>query len=153
MNNNHGWGLRSELLICLILTLAFGMTVILIGKVVNYIKEGLFIDNNTTYLVYTGDMRLNSFDYSSLENRVVDAAADYYNDYYQGYKSENRLTITVVRLKHAGVLESLKVNNIECSGYVEIRKVIGNIEYNPYIKCDNLYKTEGYQKSYDNINL
>lgn len=170
MKDNHGWGLRAELLICLVLTLSFGIAVFLIGKVVSFLEDDINIngnnnsevikDNNKNNIIISDKNNDNNFEnnddvskeedinYNSLEDKLVRAGVMYANKYYTG----NKLIVTVVRLQAENILNELTINNINCSGYIEIEKD-EDFKYYPYIKCGDIYETDGYDKLKDNIDL
>ena len=177
--NNRGWGLREELLICLVITVFFGIAIIFIHKVVGYmntsnlmnIKENEFTskkyeDNNR--VINRGKEDANrvinqseeynkvnddTTNYSNLEDKLVVAGKKYINKYNDDIKFDDKTIITVVRLQVEDLLDSLISNNVECSGYIEIENNMSEFKYFPYIKCDNFYVTEGYSVNYDNIGL
>lgn len=158
MKNNHGWGLRAELWICLVLIIFFGIAVILIQKVVNQMNEGIStegknnnegsniqnVDNNSTN---------KTINYNNLEDEMIVGAKKYYNKYYLDHDLQGTVTVTVVRLKTEEIIEPLKAYEVECSGYIEIESSNGDIKYYPYLKCGNLYQTNGYNEVHDNLDL
>lgn len=170
MKNNGGWGLRAELVICLILTIFFGIAVLLIGKVVNTLNENVNGNNNNNPVINDNnviieetnnkndsdlknenndDEEINvdgNVNYNSLEDKLVSAGVMYANKYYK----DSKLTVTVVRLQTEGILNELSLNDINCSGYIEIEKD-ETFKYYPYIKCGDLYETKGYDEIKDNL--
>lgn len=172
MKNNGGWGLRAELAICLVLTIFFGIAVVLIGRVVNTLNEDINMNsnNNSETVEESKDIIINennkkdesnievnkeadnqlkeevNVNFNSLEDKLVSAGVMYANKYYK----DSKLTVTVVRLKTEGILNDLSINDIKCSGYIEIEKG-DSFKYYPYIKCGNLYQTKGYDKLKDNL--
>lgn len=171
MKKNGGWGLRAELVICLVLTIFFGIAVILIGRVVSRLNDINGNDKNNhvvndNNVIIQENNNKNDFyfqnendteekteveeniNYNSLEDKLVSAGVMYANKYYK----DSILTVTVVRLQTEGILNELSINDIKCSGYIEIEKD-GSFKYYPYIKCGVLYETSGYDKNKDNIEL
>lgn len=175
MKDNHGWGLRAELLICLILTVFFAIAVVLIGRVVNTLNEDINInkdnnseiiqDNNKNGVIISeenngttndnnvetnnyGVSNEESVNYNSLEDKLVSAGVLYANKYYK----DSQLTVTVVRLQTENMLNELIVEDTKCSGYVEIEKD-ETFKYYPYIKCGDKYETNGYDEVKDNTDL
>lgn len=169
MKNNGGWGLRAELIICLILTIFFGIAVVLIGSVVNRLND---INNNDNNNVITNDNNViiqennkendskleieekqeentsidKNINFNSLEDKLVRAGVMYANKYYK----DDKLTVTVVRLQTEEILKDLSINDTKCTGYVEIEKD-ESFKYYPYIKCGDLYQTQGYDETKDNL--
>lgn len=85
------------------------------------------------------------FNYSSLENRVSEAALKYYKDKYYSTSSDT-LVVSVNTLKNNGYLTSIKDGkNKECTGYA---KILTNGTCVSYIKCSK-YKTSGYDSDYE----
>lgn len=173
MKSNGGWGLRAELVICLVLTIFFGIAVILIGKVVNTLNDEINInDNNNNSETVQGnkdviiqennkedgsDVEVNNeinnqlkddenINFNSLEDKLVSAGVMYANKYYK----DSKLTVTVVRLQTEGILNELSIDDTKCSGYIEIEKD-ESFKYYPYIKCGDLYETKGYEEIKDNL--
>ncbi len=161
MKNNGGWGLRAELVICLILTIFFGIAVVLIGRVtsrLNDINGNSNVPTDNNIIIQENNKELDSkFDeeekqddgntnFNSLEDKLVSAGVMYANKYYK----DSKLTVTVVRLQTEEILNELSVDDIKCSGYIEIEKD-ETFKYYPYIKCGDLYETRGYEKTKDNL--
>ena len=123
--NKNGWGLRKELafivmfLVCLLMA-AYGLNTL-----------GL-VDKNA------------SSKYRSLENKLTEAALDYYNDKYTS--NGDTVIIKYSTLYNNGYIGKLKDSNgHECSGYTKITSSRSGVSY---INCFT-YKTEGYSKSYE----
>lgn len=149
--NNRGWGLRAELWICLCLVVAFVIAVVLIQRIVNQINYSVTTEESSNYPSNsTGNITVN---YTNLEDELVIGAKKYINKYYSNRDLEAKLTITVVRLKIEEMIDKLSVNGIECSGYVEMQNSSSEVKYYPYIRCGNLYQTNGYNEEHDNLDL
>lgn len=151
MNNNRGWGLRSELWICLAMTVFFAIAVILINRVSNNIDGDLVLPTEKNPTEEINKKEDNK--YTALEDKLVIAGNKYANKYLLNTILEDSKIVTIVRLQTEKLLESNEVNNIKCSGYVKIEKIDDDFKYYPYIKCGNLYKTVGYNESLDNTDL
>lgn len=173
MNNNRGWGLRAELWICLVLTVAFIIAMILLNGVIKNLNDDINIngsgteekddskkDNNTKI-----ESETNNFDseqtnnssesgnvnYISLEDKMVKAAKNYYIKYFRDL--DERVVVTVARLDTEDFLDDLEVNDVDCSGYVLIEQIDNEVKYYPYLKCGSLYETEGYDSALDNTDV
>ena len=169
MKNNGGWGLRAELVICLVLTIFFGIAVLLIGRVVNRLNDingndnnNAVVNDNNNVIIQENNNNDSKFEseekqhentnvdedtnFNTLEDKLVSAGVMYANKYYK----DSKLTVTVVRLQTEGILNELSLNDINCSGYIEIEKD-ETFKYYPYIKCGDLYETKGYDEIKDNL--
>lgn len=177
MNNNRGWGLRSELWICLGMILFFAIAVILINRVFNDMGENGNLpikdkdtqeevkskeDNkqdNTPIIKENDENKANveeikeSTNYSNLEDKLVLAGSKYASKYLVSEKFNDSKVVTVVRLQTEGILDKLEVNEKKCSGYIKIEKNEDEFKYYPFIKCDNSYQTAGYEQNLDNTDL
>lgn len=174
MNNNRGWGLRSELWICLGMILFFAIAVILINRVFNNMGENGTLpikDKNNTEEVKPKDDNKNTTtikendknnstkeeikeitNYSNLEDKVVLAGSKFASKYLVNEEFNDSKVVTVVRLQTEGMLDSLDVNGKKCSGYIKIEKYETEFKYYPFISCGS-YQTPGYDQSLDNIDL
>ena len=165
--NNKGWGLREELMICLVLLLFFGIALVSIHKVKQYLdtSSDLSIDNNTYVETKPSNNNNKSkesevkieksvnVNYANIEDKLVSAGKAYVNKYYNDIKLNDRVVVTVVRLQTEDLLEDLKVNNKLCSGYLELEISDNDTKYFPYIKCGSIYETRGYVSEKDNTDL
>jgi len=147
--NNKGWGLGVFLGFVALLLLC----VIVAG--VNAYKMGLSSDSPTHYFdpevsatpVLTPSptpipTKTPSNSYDSLENKVIDAAKRYKNDFYSSLEEGATVSISLKNLMDKKYLDSSN----DCSGYVEIK----NEHYQVYLKCPN-YVTEGYRSESDRV--
>lgn len=170
MKNNGGWGLRSELWICLALTIFFAIAVILINQVISRLNEDITTEGNKPIVSETVDdsniiidnknnnvvdekeeiieENAEKLNYNVLEDKLVSAGVAYASKYYK----DKPLVVTVVRLQTESMLKELNLENTKCSGYIEIDKE-DSFTYYPYIKCGDIYETEGYDSSKDNLDL
>lgn len=86
--------------------------------------------------------------YQELEHQLKKAAERYQNDTYQGNANNKEVwSLSYSMLKEKGYLDKIIDPNdkdIECQGYVEFIQDGAIISYQPYLKCGNNYKTEGY---------
>ncbi len=159
MNNDRGWGLRNELWICLAMTIFFVIAVILINSVFNSMDSDMILSQNKKDVEQTN--KKNNSDtkkeiddnHDILEDKLVIAGRKYANKYLLSQNVGSTKIVTVVRLQTENILEPLKMNNIQCSGYIKIEKIEDDFKYYPYINCGSLYKTVGYNESLDNIDL
>jgi len=136
--NKNGWGLRAELgfvLLFLVCILFSTIGLQRMGLFGGEEGEGINFDNYTK----------GNYDYTSLENKVVDAARNYYYTKYPSGLNEN-IVVSVNSLKANGYMSPIyDSRNRECNGYAMILKS-GTIV--SYIKCSS-YKTPGYNSNYE----
>lgn len=176
MNNNRGWGLRSELWICFGMILFFVVAVILINRVFTDAKnEGVLPTkekddteevipkkDNSTKEIKKNDNKdnnnekeeiKNSTNYSNLEDKLVLAGSKYASKYLVSENFDDNKVVTIVRLQTEGLLDKLEINSTKCSGYIKIEKVEKEFKYYPYLKCGAEYQTTGYDVNFDNTDL
>lgn len=175
MNNNRGWGLRAELLICLILTIFFIIAMVLLNGVIKGLNKDINIndsnvtendaskkDNNIKIESDSNDSdkdeidnsdKVEDINYINLEDKMIVATKKYYNKYYLNQEMEKREIVTVVRLNTEEMLDSLEINNTKCSGYIIMEKTDNDVKYYPYLKCGSLYETKGYDNLLDNTDV
>lgn len=80
--------------------------------------------------------------YKDLEEEIFNSAKEY--AYKYAYLSEeDELTVTTEELIEAGFLDTMTIEDDECSGYVVI-KIKDKYEYTVYITCKE-YTTKGYK--------
>lgn len=135
--NKNGWGLRAELGFVLL------FLVCILFSTIGLQKMGLFggeesewsRPNNTT----------GNYNYTSLENTVVNAARRYYEAKYPSGLNDN-VVVSVNTLKANGYMSPIyDSRNRECKGYAMI---LSSGTVVSYIKCP-LYKTPGYNSDYE----
>jgi len=139
--NKNGWGIRAMIafvcifILCLILSF-IGFSKAGFSSPIPFVEE-MNSDKTTT-----------TYDYASVEQKVLAAAKTYVSLELDNKISDNHITITVSELENAGYLDPIySENNKECSGYVDVYN-LGSIEYSTYVKCGT-YKTTGYDRSKD----
>lgn len=81
--------------------------------------------------------------YKELEKTMVEAEKKYVDAKFLYPQDGVTLKTTSEELISEKYLENLKVEDEECTGYVEVYKDGTVYKYNAYIKCDN-YKTKDY---------
>lgn len=175
MNNNRGWGLRNELWICFAMILFFAVAVILINKVFTSMDDSSIvkkndeineevikkdddissnIDNNKSEIKEVEqEKNVNVVNYSILEDKLVGAGSKYANKYLTNENNDSVKVVTVVRLQTESLLDTLKINDVECSGYIKIEKSNDNFKYYPYLSCGSVYQTTDYDVNFDNTDL
>lgn len=132
--NKNGWGLRVELAFILL------FLVCLLIATIGLSKFGLIGGEKEAHEIH-GDMINDSFNYSSLENKLTVSANKYYNEKYLEGISDT-IVISSDVLMANGYLSDLKDGNgKDCSGY---SKVHSNGVIVSYVKC-NKYTTTGYE--------
>lgn len=145
MKSKRGWGLANELLFLLVFVLCLIITFIYLYK------AGLFkndiipiIDNKTTIIT-------KKFDYEALESKLKESTEMYIEKEYNNNLGLDRLIIKSKVLIDKELLKDFNDENQElCKGYCEVFiNDDGKIQYNPYIKCGNKYKTKGYEDRKD----
>lgn len=136
--NNKGFGLTNLLFFSLIFMLFLLACVYLIN--VNY--------RNTIKTNKIKDEQ--EITYYDIEIKLVNSARKYMKNNYPNLKEDIEIPIkldTLIENNYIAPIKDLKTFN-ECNGYVLFSIKNNNIEYNPYIKCDN-YITVGYQNNLD----
>lgn len=146
--NQNGWGLKDFLFILGIITLALLITAgiykrsfkNLFGSEPKPIEEETKVIETETY--------------KDLEYKLKRAAERYQNDNYQGNFESTETWILNYKLLRKDKYLKEKLNDIydrsiECNGYVRFEKRQSNIDYHPFLKCGNSYKTEGYDEKYE----
>lgn len=137
--NKNGWGLRVELLIILMFVICLVIVSIGLNRI------GLLGENPDAPL-YT---EKEDYDYSKLENTLVDASKKYFSEYYEHELNEEELIIRLSTLKYNGYISDLlDENGKSCSGYTKVIKSGDGIVYIAYINCSK-YKTDGYESKND----
>lgn len=131
--NKHGWGMKEMIIFSSILFAFLLVAVFYILRLYHGLEQTGVIPNTTN---------TSSYSYSDVEQKVLDAGIDYYNEYYE---SDIDVTITTSIMKKHGFLQAkdLKPKNEkkECNGYV----VFIDGEPEAFIQCEN-YETIGYEE-------
>lgn len=136
----NGWGLRAELLF--VLLFLFCMVIVVVG--LN--RFGLLGYNPDSILEKTDDQ---TFDYEPLERSLISGAKEYISEYYSDGFNEDSIIVRYVTLRNYSYISKLvDGDKKECSGYVVVNNIEGNVLYNPYLKCKK-YKTDGYDSTND----
>ena len=137
--NKKGAGLRVELIFLLVFLICLLIATIglhrmgLLGG-----DAGIYSDNG-----YIEDAI--NYDYNSLEQKVTDAASQYYEDVYSNH-NDDTLVINTYKLKSSGYMSGIfDSRGKECKGYAIVMK---NKNIVSYIKC-SVYKTTGYNEDYE----
>lgn len=84
--------------------------------------------------------------YEELETKIEEAAKKYVDQKFLYPEKGDFIKITLQELQSNEAIDSLKVEEEECDGYVIISKKEEVYKYEPYIKCSK-YTTKEYQKS------
>lgn len=129
--NNHGWGLQVMMIFVLILMICLVIVSALINK--NF-KQ--LVKNDT------------SFDYISLEDKVVNASKKYITR-NNIILNDNTYTITLEELQNEKLIGDIRDDYSKCSGYCVVEKKSDNVIYDAYIKCGSNYKTKNYDSNLD----
>lgn len=79
-------------------------------------------------------------DFKTFEKEIIKKSEDYLKE-----KAITEEKVTLEKLKEENIIETLKINEKECTGYITITKKKETFEYTPYIKCGS-YKTKGYKE-------
>ena len=167
--NNKGWGLTDYLLIVGALTIALFGASILIIRLNNTLKENMkkneqieenidentkenIIDDNNNEQNAENDKKeevQESIDYRKIEDKMVNAAMKYIEGAFKNEISNNTITVDNAHLIELDSALKDEMSKDNCKGYVLVKKDEKNINYTPYVKCDN-YKTEGTNDYYIN---
>ena len=82
--------------------------------------------------------------YKELEKHLKEKGIEYVEK--KALYADSDLKISSDDLIKEGFIESLKVNDSECQGYVLIKKVRDHYEHNSFITCEK-YTTKGYDQN------
>ena len=108
----------------------FAWTLIIGGLILSLIFIGLNIKNENKA-------------YKSLEADMIEQANAYIIINKVDLNDGESIKFDDNILSKAGLLKSMKVDNDECTGYVDVKKKSGGYDSKAYIKCKN-YTTDGY---------
>ena len=167
--NNKGWGLTDYLLIVAVIIIALFGASILIIRLNNTLKENMkkneqieenidestteeVIENNDTEHSTEDDNEVEvqeSIDYKKIEDKMVSSAMKYIEGAFKNEISNNTITVDNSHLIELDSTLNDEMSKDNCKGYVLVKKDGENINYTPYVKCDN-YKTEGTNDYYIN---
>ena len=81
-------------------------------------------------------------EYIKLENRITNDAAPNYMTYEQIKLKNNQYRKIDIKQIRADKLISKRAD--DCDGYVLVENISGNYNYRTYLKCKNIYTTNGY---------
>ncbi|MDD3187754.1 MAG: hypothetical protein PHD02_04740 [Bacilli bacterium] len=135
--NSEGWGLRIMLFFCACLMFALIVSASIL---------------NTSFKHNTSkDIEVTAVTYYDLEVRMVNAAKNYI---YDNYNDISKATIpislsTLINNNYIGPINDPDTKE-NCSGYVIFTKDKNNTQYDPYLRCGTMYKTNGYELQYEN---
>lgn len=139
MLNQHGWSIKEMVLFCSILLVFFLIAIFNIMRLYHNFSEANNGNRNSNHSV----TETSHYSYEDIENQVLEAGLDYYNEFYD---KEKNVKITVHKMKKQGMLNGDDLIPIdetkECSGYV----LFEDGEPSVYIKCQK-YITNGYEES------
>lgn len=145
--NNKGWGMGTFIIGIGVFAIALLVVVILVhngAKVLEPKNKG----NNDLNNEYDNI----EYDYTELEDKVVEAADKYVvQKYGENFDEDTLITVTVKKLQKENFLDNiydLKNNSKKCSGYVTFYKKNNKFYFEPYINCKN-YQTKGYEERFD----
>ena len=146
--NKHGWGLHNEIIFILI------FIVCLIIAVVGLKRLSLLEEFNPNYHSNTetnNDAIEKTFNYQELEQKLKNSTINYIKDVYNNELGLDTLIIQADLLREKGYLSDYNdENNKYCSGYCEVYlNENGEIIYKPYVKCSELYESQGYVERKD----
>ncbi len=83
--------------------------------------------------------------YKELEEKIVEAEMRYVDENFLYPNQGDVLKTNASLLIEKGYLDSLDIEQENCSGYAEVKKDKTVFSYKAYIKCNN-YKTKGYSE-------
>lgn len=129
---NQGFGLNEVLIGCSILAMALIVSVALINE--NF-KDLEPVFSNVTQ----------SYTYKEMEQKMVEAATKYAEEESISNGGVKITTQTLQRKSYLPRLLDPKDVNVECTGYVIYIKNNNQYTFEPYIKCEDSYQTEGYR--------
>lgn len=155
--NNRGWGLSDFLLIGSVIIICLLFASVMMIRLTNGLKENLRkneenITTNETIESNTKkeeSINTNTINYTAIENKITTAGIKYIEEAYQNDIGDNLFIVDFPHLLEADSDLKMEMSKDNCNGYVEAKKNGTNIEYTPFIKCDN-YATDGVKDYYLN---
>ena len=166
--NNKGWGLTDYLLIVGAIAIALFGASILIIRLNTTLKENMKkheqveenIDETIPEENIINDNEQNTendkkedvqenIDYKKIEDKMVSSAMKYIEGAFKNEISNNTITVDNTHLIELDSTLKDEMSKDNCKGYVLVKKDGENINYTPYVKCDN-FKTEGTNDYYIN---
>ena len=131
--NNRGWGLHVMMIFVLILMICL----VIISALINKNFKDLTTNTNSSY------------NYTTLENKVEEAAQKYIKQKQIIIDSGKSHTITVSKLQKEGILDTISDGEVKCTGYSIVENKNNKLIYNVYIRCGSNYKTKNYSSILD----
>ncbi|MBE6152634.1 MAG: hypothetical protein E7166_00195 [Firmicutes bacterium] len=155
--NNRGWGLSDFLLIGSIIIICLLFSSVMIIRLTNGLKENLRVNDNKTEEKVeidnndeeTINLDNQTIDYIKLESTLTKDAIKYVEEVYKNNIGENLFIVDYPHLLEVDSNLKTEMSKDNCNGYVESKKNGENIEFTPYLKCDN-YSTNGVKDYYLN---
>jgi hypothetical protein len=161
--NNRGWGLDVMLRLCSVIGIALIVVAIIYNfyykkNVGGFDKDGVDTEYNTTdeNYQYSTDTRSEDDTYVTESKKTYDdileemkvASDTYVTNHYNNLKSGSvRISLdSLIEDKLLDTIYALDDNTVICNGYVDYSINGGSKEYKSYLKCGDLYKTDGYQE-------
>lgn len=96
-------------------------------------------------IIYGIVYKSKSYVYKELEQKLVNAEKKYVDVKFLYPIDDKVVTIPAKEMIENGFLDSTRVGDETCEGYVTIKKGNTVYEYKAYVKCKN-YTTKGYKK-------
>lgn len=146
--NKNGWGLTNELIFILIFIIC--LVIVVIGLKKLSLLENFNPNYHSNTDTNNGAVE-KEYDYNSLEEKLRNSTIKYIEKEYNNQLGIDTLIIQSDTLREKGYLTDYSDENGKyCSGYCEVYINENDvIEYKPYVKCDDLYETEGYVERKD----
>lgn len=147
--NQNGWGLKDFMIILGVILVALIITAGIYRK--SFME---LFGTKTEPIVEEETTIIKKETYQDLEYKLQRAAERYQNDNYQGQlESTETWVLKYSLLKEKGYLKEkitdINDRNVECTGYVKFEKRESKINYIPYLRCGDNYKTAYYDLSYE----
>ena len=133
--NNKGWGM-SVFIAFIVIFIIF----LIISSVISYRMD---LNHGNNLYVYI-NISVTSYDYTSLEIKLKNAAVSYVKQKDLKINTGETITVTYEELFNMHIINNLKDNVGTCEGYVKLIYNGTSITYSPYIKCVGRYQTNGY---------
>ena len=159
--NNRGWGLSDFLLIGSVIIICLLFASVMIIRLTHGLKENLRTneenrkveekvetDNNVEDTLNVSDDN-QAINYGNLEAKLISDAIKYVEEVYKNNIGDNLFIVDYPHLLEVDSDLKIEMSKDNCNGYVEAKKNAENIEYTPYLKCDN-YSTDGVKDYYLN---
>lgn len=135
--NKNGWSMKEMIIFSSILFAFLLVAIFYIMRLYNGLEEKGAVHNNSS-----SNQETVTLTYSDIEDRVLEAGLDYYNEYYDDTLDIKITTDKMIRHSYLYSKEIRPSNeNKACKGYV----MFENGEPSVYIKCLN-YQTPGYEE-------